>query len=154
MQIILQIIEENTQIMAKKFYIETYGCQMNVADSEVVAAIMETADTEMTEHWEDADIVLLNTCSIRDNAEQKVVSRLKELKSRKVQSQSTVVQDGGKVILGVIGCMAERMGEELIEQYGVDFVVGPDSYLDIPNLLAQCEAGQKAMNVELSKTEA
>ena len=123
--------------MTKKFYIETYGCQMNVADSEVVAAIMQTADTEMTEQWEDADIILLNTCSIRDNAEQKVVSRLKELKSHKVQRLSAVVQDGRRVTLGVIGCMAERMGEDL----------------DIPNLLAQCEMGRKAMNVELSKTE-
>ena len=139
--------------MTKKFYIETYGCQMNVADSEVVAAIMQTADAEMTDQWEDADIILLNTCSIRDNAEQKVVSRLKELKSRKVQSLSSVVQDGRKVTLGVIGCMAERMGADLIEKYGVDFVAGPDSYMDIPNLLAQCEMGQKAMNVELSKTE-
>ena len=139
--------------MTKKFYIETYGCQMNVADSEVVAAIMQTADAEMTDQWEDADIILLNTCSIRDNAEQKVVSRLRELKSRKVQSLSAVVQDGRKVTLGVIGCMAERMGGELIDKYGVDFVAGPDSYMDIPNLLAQCEMGQKAMNVELSKTE-
>lgn len=139
--------------MTKKFYIETYGCQMNVADSEVVAAIMQTADAEMTDNWQEADIVLLNTCSVRDNAEQKVVSRLKELKSRSVQSRSEVVQEGRHLTLGVIGCMAERMGEELIERYGVDFVAGPDSYMDIPNLLAQCEAGEKAMNVELSTTE-
>ncbi len=150
---LLFLLTKNTLIMTKKFYIETYGCQMNVADSEVVAAIMQTADTEMTEQWEDADIILLNTCSIRDNAEQKVVSRLKELKSHKVQRLSAVVQDGRRVTLGVIGCMAERMGEDLIEKYGVDFVAGPDSYLDIPNLLAQCEMGRKAMNVELSKTE-
>lgn len=139
--------------MTKKFYIETYGCQMNVADSEVVAAIMQTADAEMTDNWQEADIVLLNTCSVRDNAEQKVVSRLKELKSRSVQSRSEVVQEGRHITLGVIGCMAERMGNELIERYGVDFVAGPDSYMDIPNLLAQCEAGEKAMNVELSTTE-
>ena len=139
--------------MTKKFYIETYGCQMNVADSEVVAAIMQTADAEMTDNWQEADIVLLNTCSVRDNAEQKVVSRLKELKSRSVQSRSEVVQEGRHLTLGVIGCMAERMGKELIERYGVDFVAGPDSYMDIPNLLAQCEAGEKAMNVELSTTE-
>ena len=126
---------------------------MNVADSEVVAAIMQTADAEMTDNWQEADIVLLNTCSVRDNAEQKVVSRLKELKSRSVQSRSEVVQEGRHLTLGVIGCMAERMGEELIERYGVDFVAGPDSYMDIPNLLAQCEAGEKAMNVELSTTE-
>ncbi len=139
--------------MTKKFYIETYGCQMNVADSEVVAAIMQTADAEMTDNWQEADIVLLNTCSVRDNAEQKVVSRLRELKSRSVQSRSEVVQEGRHITLGVIGCMAERMGQELIERYGVDFVAGPDSYMDIPNLLAQCEAGEKAMNVELSTTE-
>ena len=126
---------------------------MNVADSEVVAAIMQTADAEMTDNWQEADIVLLNTCSVRDNAEQKVVSRLKELKSRSVQSRSEVVQEGRHLTLGVIGCMAERMGKELIERYGVDFVAGPDSYMDIPNLLAQCEAGEKAMNVELSTTE-
>ena len=139
--------------MTKKFYIETYGCQMNVADSEVVAAIMETTDAQLTEHWEEADIVLLNTCSIRDNAEQKVEARLRELKARSIQSRSKVVQRGSKIILGVIGCMAERMGQQLIDEYGVDFVAGPDAYLDIPNLLAQCEQGHKAMNVELSTTE-
>ncbi len=126
---------------------------MNVADSEVVAAIMETTDAQLTEHWEEADIVLLNTCSIRDNAEQKVEARLRELKARSIQSRSKVVQRGSKIILGVIGCMAERMGLQLIEEYGVDFVAGPDAYLDIPNLLAQCEQGHKAMNVELSTTE-
>lgn len=139
--------------MTKKFYIETYGCQMNVADSEVVAAIMQTTDAVLTDQWENADIIVLNTCSIRDNAEQKVVSRLKELKSRKVQSQSSVVQEGRRVTLGVIGCMAERMGQELITAYGVDFVAGPDAYMDIPNLLAQCETGHKAINVKLSTTE-
>ena len=126
---------------------------MNVADSEVVAAIMETTDAQLTEHWEEADIVLLNTCSIRDNAEQKVEARLRELKARSIQSRSKVVQRGSKIILGVIGCMAERMGQQLIDEYGVDFVAGPDAYLDIPNLLAQCEQGHKAMNVELSTTE-
>ena len=139
--------------MTKKFYIETYGCQMNVADSEVVAAIMETTDAEMTDRWEDADIILLNTCSIRDNAEQKVGARLRELKglmSRKSKDRDAQRQ---KTITGVIGCMAERMGQELIDTYGVDFVAGPDAYLDIPNLLAQCEQGHKAMNVELSTTE-
>ncbi len=123
----------------KKFYIETYGCQMNVADSEVVAAILQTTDAKLTETIDEADIILLNTCSIRDNAEQKVIHRLQALKT--------------KAIVGVIGCMAERMGKELIDEYGVDFVAGPDAYLDIPNLLAQCEQGHKAMNVELSTTE-
>ena len=151
--------------MAKKFYIETYGCQMNVADSEVVAAIMQTTDAEMTEHWEDADVILLNTCSIRDNAEQKVGARLRELKSllAKRSFSEAVFQHSGhageagqpaqRAIVGVIGCMAERMGQELIDRYGVDFVAGPDAYLDIPNLLAQCKQGHKAMNVELSTTE-
>ena len=137
--------------MSKKFYIETYGCQMNVADSEVVAAILQTTDAELTERWEDANIILLNTCSIRDNAEQKVGARLRELKahlkSQKLRAKSQ------QPIIGVIGCMAERMGQELIDTFGVDFVAGPDAYLDIPNLLAQCEQGHKAMNVQLSTTE-
>ncbi len=127
----------------KKFYIETYGCQMNVADSEVVAAIMQTTDSEITDDIANADIVILNTCSIRDNAEQKVAHRLQELGGKRKQ---------GKII-GVIGCMAERMGDELVRNYGVDFVAGPDAYMDIPNLLAQCEQGERAINVTLSKTE-
>lgn len=131
--------------MQKKFYIETYGCQMNVADSEVVASIMQMTNYQIAEEEESADVVLLNTCSIRDNAEQKVVARLKTLTSQRKGKQ--------KKIIGVIGCMAERLGEELTRDYGVDFVAGPDAYLDIPNLLGQCEAGQKAINVELSKTE-
>ena len=131
--------------MSKKFYIETYGCQMNVADSEVVAAIMQTADCQMTDDWHEADIILLNTCSIRDNAEQKVVSRLRELRA--------LTRKEHRPTMGVIGCMAERMGEELIKDYKVDFVAGPDAYMDIPNLLAQCELGQKAINIGLSKTE-
>ena len=114
---------------------------MNVADSEVVAAIMGTTDAEMTDKLEDADIVLLNTCSIRDNAEQKVRHRLQEIKAHR------------DVTLGVIGCMAERIGQELIDEYDVDFIAGPDAYLDIPNLIAQVEQGHKALNVELSTTE-
>ena len=120
---------------------------MNVADSEVVAAIMQTTDAQITDRWEDADIIMLNTCSIRDNAEQKVGSRLRELKAHLKNLSAK------RSIIGVIGCMAERMGKELIDDFGVDFVAGPDAYLDIPNLLAQCEAGHKAMNVELSTTE-
>lgn len=127
----------------KKFFIETYGCQMNVADSEVVAAIMQTTDAAITEDIAEADIILLNTCSIRDNAEQKIYSRLTELRSRKRERKIT----------GVIGCMAERIGQDLIDKYGVDFVAGPDAYLDIPNLLGQVELGHKAINVELSTTE-
>ena len=144
--------------MTKKFYIETYGCQMNVADSEVVAAILQTTDAELTEKWEEADIILLNTCSIRDNAEQKVGARLRELKAHLRNHKSQITNhkyhsDNQRVIIGVIGCMAERMGQELIDEYDVDFVAGPDAYLDIPNLLAQCEQGHKAMNVQLSTTE-
>ena len=127
----------------KKFYIETYGCQMNVADSEVVAAIMQTTNCELTEDITQADIIVLNTCSIRDNAEQKVQHRLQELKGK----------NGKGKTVGVIGCMAERMGEELVRDWGVDFVAGPDAYMDIPNLLALCEKGLPAVNVELSMTE-
>ena len=119
---------------------------MNVADSEVVAAIMGTTDAVWTERWDDADIILLNTCSIRDNAEQKVGARLRELKAHLKNRRA-------QTIIGVIGCMAERMGQTLIDEFGVDFVAGPDAYLDIPNLLAQCEQGHKAMNVVLSTTE-
>lgn len=139
--------------MTKKFYIETYGCQMNVADSEVVAAIMQTTDAQLTDRWEEADIILLNTCSIRDNAEQKVAARLRELNAKSIQSQSEIVKAGRKIIIGVIGCMAERLGETLLNEHGVDFVAGPDAYLDIPNLLAQCQQGHKAINVHLSTTE-
>ncbi len=132
--------------MDKLFYIETYGCQMNVADSEVVAAILQTAGCDITDSVEKADIVLLNTCSIRDNAEQKIVSRLRELRSLQRKNHNAF-------IIGVIGCMAERVGQELLDKHGVNFVAGPDAYLDIPNLLAQCELGEKAINVELSTTE-
>ncbi|MBO7409171.1 MAG: tRNA (N6-isopentenyl adenosine(37)-C2)-methylthiotransferase MiaB [Paludibacteraceae bacterium] len=133
--------------MTKRFYIETYGCQMNVADSEVVAAILHTTDAELCENIDDADIVLLNTCSIRDKAEQTVQHRLQEI-------QALTKKAGRRdVIFGVIGCMAERMGQELIDKHGVDFVAGPDAYMDLPNLIAQCESGNKAINVELSTTE-
>lgn len=130
----------------KKFYIETYGCQMNVADSEVVAAIMQTADCEITDHIEEAQIVILNTCSIRENAEQKVQHRLQELRGGRNRKKDNR-------LIGVIGCMAERMGEELTHHWGVDFVAGPDAYMDIPNLLAQCEQGLPAVSIELSTTE-
>ncbi len=130
----------------KKFYIETYGCQMNVADSEVVAAIMQTTDCAITDHIEEAEIIILNTCSIRDNAEQKVQHRLQELRGGRNRKKDTRT-------IGVIGCMAERMGEELTRDWGVDFVAGPDAYMDIPNLLAQCEQGLPAINIELSTTE-
>lgn len=130
--------------MAKSFYIETYGCQMNVADSEVVAAILRTTDADYTDDINEADIILLNTCSIRDNAEQRVQHRLQELAGGK---------HGKRRMIGVIGCMAERMGEQLLRDYKVDFVAGPDAYLDLPNLIAQCEQGHQAINVQLSTTE-
>lgn len=134
--------------MTKKLYIETYGCQMNVADSEVVASVMGMAGYEPVDSVEDADAVLLNTCSIRDNAEQKVIGRLQFLGSlRRKRGRSR------RLIIGVIGCMAERVKEDLIANHGVDLVAGPDSYLDLPSLIASAEAGEKAINVELSTTE-
>lgn len=134
---------------SRKLHIETYGCQMNVADSEVVASIMETVGYDVVSNVEEADAILLNTCSIRDNAEQKIVSRLAYLASlRRKRSK-----DAPRLIVGVIGCMAERVKEDLISNHGVDLVAGPDSYLDLPNLFASVEAGEKAVNVELSTTE-
>ncbi len=139
-----------------KFYIETYGCQMNVADSEVVAAIMQTTEAELTDNLDEANIIILNTCSIREKAEETVQHRLQEIKALTAK-RSNRQQRSGLIsktpIIGVIGCMAERMGQELIDSYGVHFVAGPDAYLDIPNLLAQCLQGHKALNVELSTTE-
>lgn len=132
---------------SKKLYIETYGCQMNVADSEVVASIMETIGYEQTADAAEADAVLLNTCSIRDNAEQKIHARLAELNARRR------ARDGKRFAIGVIGCMAERAKTDLIENCGVDLVAGPDAYLDLPNLMASVEAGHKAINVDLSTTE-
>jgi len=137
-----------SQIIDRKLYIETYGCQMNVADSEVVASIMQMAGYALTDSIDDADAVFINTCSIRDNAEQKVIGRLQFLSSlrRKRGRQHPL-------IIGVIGCMAERVREELISNHGVDLVAGPDSYLDLPGLIAAAESGEKAINVTLSTTE-
>lgn len=133
----------------RKLYIETYGCQMNVADSEVVASVMSTVGYEPTQNLDEADAVLLNTCSIRDNAEQKIISRLAFLNSQRRKRPRTAPA----LIIGVIGCMAERVREELVSSHGVDLVAGPDAYLDLPNLFASVEAGEKAVNVELSTTE-
>jgi tRNA-2-methylthio-N6-dimethylallyladenosine synthase len=130
----------------KKLFIETYGCQMNVADSEVVASVMDMAGYEVTEDINSADAVLLNTCSIRDNAEQKIFSRLAALNALRRKRPSGL-------IIGVIGCMAERVKDDLIANHGVDLVAGPDNYLDLPALFASVETGQKAINVELSRTE-
>ena len=129
----------------KRLYIETYGCQMNVADSEVIASVMKMAGYDPCENLDEADAVLLNTCSIRDNAEQKILHRLDALNALR--------RKGRKLIVGVVGCMAERVKENLIANYGVDLVAGPDAYLSLPDLIAQVEAGEKAMNVELSTTE-
>lgn len=131
----------------RKLFIETYGCQMNVADSEVVASILGMAGYSATNDIEEADAILLNTCSIRDNAEQKIIGRLAYLASLRRKRKDS------KLIIGVIGCMAERVRDELIDNHGVDIVAGPDSYLDLPNLFAAAEAGEKAINVELSTTE-
>ena len=135
-----------TDILDRKLYIETYGCQMNVADSEVVASILGMEGYLPTENIEEADAILLNTCSIRDNAEQKIVGRLSYLASLRRKKR-------GRLLIGVIGCMAERVREKLLNEHGVDIVAGPDSYLDLPNLFAAAEAGRKAINVELSTTE-
>ena len=128
----------------KKLLIETYGCQMNLADSEVVASIMKQSGYSLTEDLNQADAVFLNTCSIRENAEQKIINRLEFLNS---------LRKNKPLIIGVLGCMAERVQEDLIENHNADLVVGPDSYLTLPELVASVEAGEKAMNVELSTTE-
>ena len=131
----------------KKLYIETYGCQMNVADSEVVASVMGMAGYEAVEKGdEDYDAVLLNTCSIRDNAEQKILARLTQLNALRRKR-------GRHFIIGVLGCMAERVKDKLINECGVDLVAGPDAYLELPSLVAAAERGEKAINVELSTTE-
>ncbi len=129
----------------KKLYIETYGCQMNVADSEVVASIMKMADYEVCDTLEESDAVFLNTCSVRDNAEQKILHRLEVLHAGQ--------KKGHHRIIGVLGCMAERVKDDLINNHHVDLVAGPDSYLSLPDLIAQAETGHKALNIELSTTE-
>ena len=128
----------------KKLHIETYGCQMNVADSEVVASIMQMAGYEVTDNIDEADAVFLNTCSVCDNAEQKILRRLEALHAMK---------KGRRLIIGVLGCMAERVKDDLLQNHHADLVAGPDSYLSLPDLIAQAEAGHKAINIELSTTE-
>lgn len=129
----------------KKLYIETYGCQMNVADSEVVASVMKMAGYETCDNADEADAVFLNTCSVRDNAEQKIINRLEALNAMR--------RPGRKMIIGVLGCMAERVKDELISKHHADLVAGPDAYLTLPDLTAQAETGHKAINIELSTTE-
>lgn len=129
----------------KKLFIETYGCQMNVADSEVIASIMQMAGYSLADSLDEADAVFMNTCSIRDNAEQKILNRLEFFQAMR--------RKGRKIIVGVLGCMAERVKEDLIEHHGVDVVCGPDAYLSLPELMAGVEVGEKAINVQLSTTE-
>ena len=128
----------------KKLYIETYGCQMNVADSEVVASVMQMAGYETTESLDEADAVFLNTCSVRDNAEQKIYRRLDALDAMKRKRP---------LIIGVLGCMAERVQQDLLAHHHADLVAGPDAYLSLPDLIAQAETGHKAINIELSTSE-
>ena len=128
----------------KKLYIETYGCQMNVADSEVVASVMQMAGYETTETIDEADAVFLNTCSVRDNAEQKIFHRLDALDAMRRKRS---------MIIGVLGCMAERVKDDLLENHHCDLVAGPDAYLSLPDLIAQAETGHKAINIELSTSE-
>ena len=159
----------------KKLYIETYGCQMNVADSEVVASIMQMAGYELCESVEEADAVFLNTCSVRENAENKIYHRLEALnnlrKRRNGFREATVigreatlagqehqlerknVNANHSLIIGVLGCMAERVKDDLIQNHHANLVAGPDSYMQLPDLIAQCELGQNAIDTELSTTE-
>ncbi|KAA6338976.1 tRNA-2-methylthio-N(6)-dimethylallyladenosine synthase [termite gut metagenome] len=129
----------------RKLFIETYGCQMNVADSEVIASIMQMAGYLTVDTVEEADAVFINTCSIRDNAEQKILNRLDFFQSLKRKKKHLIV--------GVLGCMAERVKDDLIKHHHVDLVVGPDAYLSLPDMVASVEDGEKAINVELLTTE-
>jgi tRNA-2-methylthio-N6-dimethylallyladenosine synthase len=130
----------------KKLYIETYGCQMNVADSEVVASVMKTAGYDTVNEIDEADAVFLNTCSVRDNAEQKIFNRLDALNAIKRARR-------GKLVIGVLGCMAERAKDDLINNHHADLVAGPDSYQMLPQLIGEAENGEKAIDVQLSMVE-
>ena len=130
----------------KKLLLETYGCQMNVADSEVVASVAKMAGYGTTESLDEADAIFINTCSVRDNAEQRIFARLGTLNALRKRRRR-------RLLVGVIGCMAERLKDVLLHEYDVDLVAGPDSYLQIPELLAAAERGEKAIDVELSRTE-
>jgi len=137
-------LQPKSRKVMKKLYIETYGCQMNVADSEVVASVMQMAGYESTESLDEADAVFLNTCSVRDNAEQKIYHRLDALDAIKRKRP---------LLIGVLGCMAERVKDDLLENHHADLVAGPDAYLSLPDLIAQAEMGHKAINIELSTSE-
>ena len=142
----MKLSYDNQGEFSKKLFIETYGCQMNVADSEVVASVMKMAGYGTTDTLDAADAIFINTCSIRDNAEQKIFSRLNQLNALRRNRKR-------RLIVGIIGCMAERLKEVLINEYDVDIVAGPDSYLELPNLIASAEAGEKAIETTLSTTE-
>ena len=139
-----KLFTNNTIVENKKLFIETYGCQMNVADSEVIGSILKVAGYEVCDEIKEADLILLNTCSIRDNAEQKIYGRLDQLNA---------MRRGKATLVGVVGCMAERVKEQLIKDYKVNIVAGPDTYLSLPELIAEAEMGHPAMNIELSTTE-
>ena len=142
----MKLSYDNQGEFSKKLFIETYGCQMNVADSEVVASVMKMAGYDTTDTLDAADAIFINTCSIRDNAEQKIFSRLNQLNALRRNRKR-------RLIVGIIGCMAERLKEVLINEYDDDIVAGPDSYLELPNLIASAEAGEKAIETTLSTTE-
>ena len=142
----LNLKDEGGGEFSKKLFLETYGCQMNVADSEVVASVMQMAGYGTTDDLDNADAIFINTCSVRDNAEQRIFARLNTLNALRRKRQR-------RLIIGIIGCMAERMKDELINNHGVDLVAGPDSYLELPSLITAAENGEKAINVELSTTE-
>lgn len=131
---------------SKKLFLETYGCQMNVADSEVVASVMKMAGYGVTEDLNEADAIFINTCSVRDNAEQKIYTRLNQINAMRRKRSN-------RLIVGIIGCMAERIKDVLIKDYDVDVVAGPDSYLDLPNMIGAAENGEKAIDTDLSTTE-
>ena len=142
----LNLKYDGTEEFSKKLFLETYGCQMNVADSEVVATVMKMAGYGTTDDLDRADAIFINTCSVRDNAEQRIFARLNALNALSRRRQR-------RLIIGIIGCMAERMKEVLINEHGVDIVAGPDSYLELPSLIGAAENGEKSINVELSTTE-
>ena len=130
----------------KRLYIETYGCQMNVADSEVVASVMKMAGYEPADNEADADAIFLNTCSVRENAENKIYQRLDQLFADKKKK-------GLKTVLGVLGCMAERVRDDLVKNHHANIVCGPDAYLSLPEMMAAAEQGLPAVDVKLSTTE-
>ena len=146
MDTVFRLADDKNCTFSRKVRIETYGCQMNVADSEVVASVLGMAGYELTEIDDDASAIIFNTCSIRENAEQKIYQRISHWKAYRRKA-------GRKIIIAVIGCMAERLKKTLIEDYGVDVVAGPDSYLQLPELFAAAEAGEKAIDIDLSLTE-